>query len=66
MDPMTATSHDLLIYGAPLVLALLASMFKLDELIGTSKSRKSSQLPQRYGSMRASMMSDPDGRPWHA
>jgi hypothetical protein len=41
----------------------MASMFKLDELLGTSKDQQEQKRPLKRCSP---VMSDPDGRPWSA
>jgi|GEM_PF-2322042 len=67
MDSAITSSRDILLYAVPLVIVLLASMFKLDELLGAHKSKGARRRPmQRYSTLRTPIMSDPDGRPWTA
>lgn len=64
MDTVTST-HDLILYGLPLIVILLVVMFRLDELFGAGKKQKSAEI-ERRAILRRSTMSDPDGRPWSA
>lgn len=67
MNPVTASTRDLLLYGLPLLVMLVVSMFKLDEFFGACKTRTSHRTRGSRGeSFRSPMMSDPDGRPWTA
>lgn len=67
MEPMLTSSRDIFLYGMPLIVMLLVSMFKLDELLGAAKSREPNRSSvQSSRTYRHSMMSDPDGRPWTA
>jgi hypothetical protein len=65
MDSTLTSSRDILLYGLPLVVMLVASMFKVDELFGAPKNKAPRPRPaQGYNSVHSPMMSDPDGRPW--
>jgi hypothetical protein len=67
MDTFTASSRDILLYGLPLVVLLLISLFRLDELLGAPRSRNRNHgTDLGYRKLRAPMRSDPDGRPWNA
>ena len=64
METVTST-HDLILYGLPLIVILLVVMFRLDELFGAGKNQKPAE-NERRAILRRSMTSDPDGRPWSA
>ena len=65
MDTVSSSTRDIVLYAVPLIALLLVSMFRLDEFFGSRRGAATGgQKQHRRTSMRSSMMSDPDGRPW--
>jgi hypothetical protein len=64
-NTILASSRDLLLYGIPLIVALFATMFRLDEILVTpSKNSQARRRQQRLARTRPYMCTDPDGTPW--
>ena len=64
-ETVILSSRDAILYALPLVLLLLATRFRLDELFAAHKGpEKQDKLPTRTHPHHTPMCSDPDGRPW--
>jgi hypothetical protein len=64
-ETVILSSRDAVLYALPLVLLLLATLFRLDEFFIVRKPPENQdKLPARAHPHHTPMCSDPDGRPW--